>query len=171
VPEHIACAGDSSGAILTFGLLQRARGEHLPLPAAVMSISGWLDMALTGQSYVTNRDKDVFFSKAGVEWLVANVLGDGDRRDPYASPLYADLAGLPPMFLQAGADETIVDDSRMFADRARKAGVEVRFDVFPEMLHSFQMMAGRAPEADDAIRRFAGWVRPKLGLVGSRESM
>jgi epsilon-lactone hydrolase len=171
VPEHIACAGDSSGAILTFGLLQRARGERLPLPAAVMIISGWLDMALTGQSYVTNRDKDVFFSKAGVEWLVANFLGDGDRRDPYASPLYADLAGLPPMFLQAGADETIVDDSRMFVDRAKKAGVEVRFDAFPEMLHTFQMMAGRAPEADDAIRRFADWVRPKLGLVGSREAM
>jgi acetyl esterase/lipase len=61
-----------------------------------------------------------------------------------ASPLYADLAGLPPMFLQAGADETIVDDSRMFVDLAKTAGVEVRFDVFPEMLHTFQMMAGRA---------------------------
>jgi epsilon-lactone hydrolase len=72
------------------------------------------------------------------------ILGDGDRRDPYASPLYADLAGLPPMFLQAGADETIVDDSRMFVDLAKTAGVEVRFDVFPEMLHTFQMMAGRA---------------------------
>ena len=165
-PEHIACAGDSCGAILTFGLLQRARAEKLPLPAAVTIISGWLDMALTGASYVTNRDKDVFFSKAGVEWLVANFLGDGDRRDPYASPLYADFTGFPPIFLQAGADETLVDDSRMLVERARKAGVEVRFDVFPEMLHTFQMMAGRAPEADDAIGRLAEWVRPKLGLVG-----
>jgi epsilon-lactone hydrolase len=171
-PEHIACAGDSSGAILTFGLLQRARAEKLPLPADVMIISGWLDMALTGASYVTNSEKDVFFSKAGGEWLVANFLGDGDRRDPYASPLYADLTGFPPIFLQAGADETLVDDSRMLVERARKAGVEVRFDVFPEMLHTFQMMAGRAPEADDAIGRLAEWVRPKLGLVGrSRQAV
>src|SRR5262245_49395020 len=82
------------------------------------------------------------------------------------SPLYADLAGFPPIFLQAGGDETLVDDSRMFAERARQAGVEVTLDVFPEMLHSFQMMAGRAPEADDAIRRLAEWVRPKLALRG-----
>jgi epsilon-lactone hydrolase len=99
-------------------------------------------------------------------WLVANFLGDGDRRDPYARQLYADLTGFPPGFLQAGADETLVDDRRMLVERARKAGVEVRFDVFPEMLHTFQMMAGRAPEADDAIGRLAEWVRPKLGLVG-----
>jgi epsilon-lactone hydrolase len=74
------------------------------------------------------------------------------------------LKGFPPMFLQAGADETIVDESRMLAERAKKAGVEVRLDIFPEMLHTFQMMAGRAPEADEAIRRFADWVRPKLDL-------
>ena len=66
-----------------------------------MIISGWLDMALTGASFETNRDKDTFFTRAGVEWLVASFLGDGDRRDPYSSPLYADLAGFPPIFLQA----------------------------------------------------------------------
>jgi acetyl esterase/lipase len=85
-----------------------------------------------------------------------------------ASPLYADFKGFPPIYLQAGADETLVDESRMFAARAEQAGVEVRLDVFPEMLHSFQMMAGRAPEADDAISRFAEWVRPKLGLADKR---
>jgi monoterpene epsilon-lactone hydrolase len=163
--EHVAMAGDSCGAILTFGALQRARDEKLRQPAAVMVISGWLDMALTGASYETNRDKDPFFSKAGCDWLVTNFLGDGDRRDPLVSALYADLAGFPPIFLQAGADETLVDDSCMFAERAKEAGVEIRLDVFPEMLHSFQMMAGRAPEADDAIGRSSEWVRPKLGLA------
>jgi acetyl esterase/lipase len=158
-------AGDSCGAILIFGALQRARDEKLPQPAAVMMISGWLDMALTGASYETNRDKDPFFGKAGCDWLVTNFLGDGDRRDPLVSALYADLAGFPPIFLQAGADETLVDESRMFAERAKEAGVEIRLDVFPEMLHSFQMMAGRAPEADDAIGRLGEWVRPKLGLA------
>jgi epsilon-lactone hydrolase len=172
--EHIAIACDSAGAILTFGLLQRARDERLSQPAAVMIISGWLDMDLTGASYETNREKDPFFKKETVNWLVVNFLGgEGDRRAPSASPLYADLKGFPPIFMQAGADETLVDDSRMFTERAKKAGVEARLDVFPGMLHSFQMMAGRAPEADEAIRRFAEWVRPKLGLVASirRESV
>jgi epsilon-lactone hydrolase len=166
--EHIVAAGESAGAILTIGVLQRARDAGLAQPAAAMIMSGWFDLAVTGASFVTNREKDPFFAKSTVEWLASNLVGDGDRRDPYASPLYADLAGFPPIYLQAGADDTLVDDSRMFAKRAEQAGVEVKFDVFPEMLHSFQMMAGRAPEADDAIRRFAEWVRPKLDLRGER---
>src|SRR5262245_42463725 len=164
--EHIAAAGESAGAILTVGLLQRAREAGLAQPAAAMIMSGWFDLAVSGPSFVTNGEKDPFFTKTGVEWLASNFVGDGDRRDPHANPLHADPTGFPPIFLQAGGDETLVDDSRMFAERARQAGVEVRLDVFPEMLHSFQMMAGRAPEADDAIRRLAEWVRPKLGLRG-----
>ncbi|RUW97588.1 alpha/beta hydrolase, partial [Mesorhizobium sp. M8A.F.Ca.ET.059.01.1.1] len=132
-------------------------------------ISGWFDMAMTAASYETNREKDPAFAKAGVDWLAANFIGDADRRDPEVSALYADLSGFPPVFLQAGADETLVDESRMFAERARQAGVETRLDVFDGMLHSFQMMAGRAPEADDAIARFATWVRPRLGLPAAGE--
>lgn len=163
-PSHVAVAGDSAGAALIVGLLQKARDNKLPLPAAVILISGWLDMALSAPSFETNAQKDPFFTKQIVSWLAANALGDGDPRDPYASPLYADLTGFPPFFLQAGADEALVDESRMFANKAKEAGVDVRIDVFPEMLHSFQMMAGRAPEADDAIRRLGEWVRPKLGI-------
>ncbi|WP_368518372.1 alpha/beta hydrolase [Rhizobium sp.] len=163
-PMHIAAAGDSAGAILTFGLLQQARNNRTPLPAAVMILSGWLDLALSAPSFETNREKDAFFTRDVVEWLASNFLGDGDPRDPLASPLYAKLKGFPPIFLQAGGDEALVDESRMFAERAGQAGVEVRLDVFPDMLHSFQMMAGRAPEADDAIQRLADWVQAKLGI-------
>src|SRR5215510_1826028 len=164
--EHIVAAGESAGAILTVGLLQRAREAGLAQPAAAMIMSGWFDLAASGASFVTNREKDPFFTKSGVQWLASNFVGDGDRFDPHASPIHADLTGSPPIYLQAGGDEALVDDSWMFAERARQAGVDVRFETFPEMLHSFQMMAGRAPEADDAIRRFAEWVRPKLGLQG-----
>jgi len=162
--RRIAIAGDSCGAVLTYGVLQRLRAQGRPLPAASLIISGWFDMALTGASYETNRQKDPAFAKEGVDWLVTNFIGDRDRLDPEVSPLYADLSGLPPVFLQAGADETLVDESRMFAARAGEAGVDVRLDVFDGMLHSFQMMAGRAPEADDAIARLGAWVRPRLGL-------
>jgi epsilon-lactone hydrolase len=165
----IALAGDSCGAVLTYGVLQRLRAQGRPLPVATLIISGWFDMALTAASYETNREKDPAFAKAAVDWLVTNFIGNGDRLDPEVSALYADLTGFPPVFLQAGADETLVDESRMFAERARQAGVETRLDVFEGMLHSFQMMAGRAPEADDAIGRFATWVRPKLGLPATRD--
>ena len=105
--------------MLTYGVLQRLRAEGRPLPAATLIISGWFDMALTGASYETNRDKDPAFAKEAVDWLVTNFIGDRDRLDPEVSALYADLSGFPPVFLQAGADETLVDESRMFAERAR----------------------------------------------------
>jgi epsilon-lactone hydrolase len=170
-PQHVAIGGDSCGAILSIGMLQRIRDERLPMPAGAMLISGWFDLTVSAPSFETNRDKDALFSKLSVEMLAANYLGDtADRRDPYASPLHADLAGFPPLYLQAGGDETLVGESRMFADKARASGVEVSLDVFPEMLHSFQMMAGRAPEADDAIARLAEWLRPRLGSPTSREA-
>ncbi len=90
---------------------------------------------------------------------------NGNPRDPYANLLYADLKGLPPVYMHVGGDEVLLDDSRRLAERAREAGVEVRLDIFPSMQHTFQMAAGRAPESDDSILRFAEWVKPKLGLV------
>jgi acetyl esterase/lipase len=169
-PRHVAGAGDSAGVTILFGALLAARDRGLPLPAAIMSISGWYDMAASGASYQSNSQRDLFFQKGTVEWLAGMVLAGIDARDPYASPLYADVSGFPPIFLQVGGDETLLDDSRVFAERARAAGVDIRIDVFPQMLHSFQMMAGRAPEADDAIGRFAAWVRLKLGLPGAERN-
>ena len=91
-------------------------------------------------------------------------LAKATGRDPLASPLHADLTGLGPVYIQVGGDETLLDDARSLDEHARKAGLDIRLDVFPGMLHTFQMAAGRAPEADDAIRKMAAWVRPRLGL-------
>src|SRR5207302_11415981 len=88
----------------------------------------------------------------------------GTRRDPLANPLHADLKGYPPIYIQTGADETLLDDSRKLADLARRFGVEVALEIVPEMQHVFQFLAGTAPEGDAAIHRLADWVRPKLGL-------
>lgn len=164
-PYHIAFAGDSAGGGLVITAQLRARQRGLDLPAAALLISPWVDMEVTGESYGTNRETDPFFQREVVRGLARYFLGDsGDPRDPLANPLYADLAGLGPIYIQVGGDETLLDDARRLDEYARKSGVEVRLDIFPGMLHTFQMAAGRAPEADDAIRKMAHWVRPRLGL-------
>jgi monoterpene epsilon-lactone hydrolase len=164
-PGHIAFTGDSAGGGLCISTQLRARQQGLPGPAAAMPLSPWVDMTVAGPSYQTNRDRDPFFFAESVRQFAGIFLGaGGDPRDPLASPLFADLSGLAPVYIQVGGDETLLDDARQLAGQARQAGVEVRLDVFPGMLHSFQMAAGRAPEADDALARMAGWVRPRLGL-------
>jgi epsilon-lactone hydrolase len=164
---RIAVAGDSSGGGLAITTLLRARESGLPMAAALLLISPWVDMEVSGESYEMNKQTDAYFYREVVQQLVAMFLGaGGSPTDPLVNPLYADLAGLPPMFIQVGGDETLLDDSRRLEKHARDAGIEVRLDVFPQQQHTFQMAAGRAPEADDAIRRFADWVRPRLGLTG-----
>jgi len=162
---RIAFAGDSVGGWLAVTVQLRARELGLPLPAATLLMSPCVDMETTGRSYETNRDSDPFFKRDVVRGIIRGFLGeDTDARDPRANPLYADLSGLGPLYIQAGGDETLADDARLLYEHAAKAGVDARLDIVPDMLHTFQMAAGRAPEADDAIRELAGWVRPRLGL-------
>lgn len=166
-PGHIALTGDSAGGALAVTTLLRLRERGLPMPAATMPLSPWVDMEITGNSMTTNRERDVLVQKEIVEGMAATFLGEsGNRKDPLANPLYADLRGLPPMYIQLGGDETLLDDSSRLAERAREAGVDVRLDVFPQLQHVFHFSAGRAPEADAAIRKLTEWVRPKLGLQG-----
>jgi epsilon-lactone hydrolase len=168
--DHIAFTGDSSGGGLIITTQLRARERGLPLPAAAMPFSPWVDMEVIGESYDTNRDREPFFYRESVRKFAGTFLGErGDPRDPLANPLYADLSGLGPIYVQVGGDETLLDDARRLDEHARRAGVDVRLDVFPDMLHTFQMAAGRAPEADEAIHRMADWVRPKLGLQTARD--
>ena len=102
--------------------------------------------------------RDLSYTMAGL------YLGETPRNDPLANPLYADFKGFPPTYIQVGGFEAIVDDSTRAAERMKAAGVDVTCEVFPEMQHVFQFMAGRAPEANDAIAKLAKWVKPKLGL-------
>ena len=101
----------------------------------------------------------------GTTWCARQFLAGGDARDPSASPLYADLAGLPPLYIQAGDWDILVDDAIRVADRARRAGVDVRLDVFPEMLHAHQIWAGNMPEADDAVARIGDYARQHVALT------
>ena len=163
--SHVAFTGDSSGGGLVVTSMLLARDTGLALPAAGMPLSPWFDYEATGASQDTNAETDKLLNREFGLALAATFLGEsGDRHDPYVNPLYGNLAGLPPMFLQVSDAETLLDDSRSFAEQAREAGVEVRLDVFAGQQHTFQMAAGRSAIADDAIGRLADWVRPRLGM-------
>jgi acetyl esterase/lipase len=162
---HVAFAGDSSGGALTVTAMLLARDQGLPLPAGGMPFSPWFDYEGTGASQETNAATDRLLNKEFGLALAGMFLGEsGDPHDPYVNPMHGNLTGLPPMYLQVSDAETLLDDSRSFAEQARNAGVEVRLDVFAGQQHTFQMAVGRSPIADDAIRRLADWVRPRLGL-------
>jgi monoterpene epsilon-lactone hydrolase len=164
-PDHIALIGDSAGGGLAVTTILCAREQGLPLPAATMPLSPWLDMEAKGETFETNAARDLIVTRDIIQMMAATFLGaDGNRQDPLANPLHADLSGFPPIYVQTGADETLLDDSRKLADLSLKSGVEVTLEIVPEMQHVFRFLAGTAPEGDVAIRHLADWVRPKLGL-------
>ncbi len=166
-PKHIALIGDSAGGALAVTTILRAREKGLPFPAATMPLSPWLDMEAGGETFETNRERDVLVTRDVIGVMAGMFLGEGgNRKHPLANPLHADLRGLPPMYIQTGADEALLSDSRDLAEAARQTGVEVTLEVVPEMQHVFQFLAGVAPEADAAIARLAHWVRPHVGLGG-----
>jgi acetyl esterase/lipase len=165
-PNHLALTGDSAGGGLAITTILRAREQGLPLPAATMPLSPWLDMEGTGGTFETNKERDVLVAREIIQTMATTFLGEsGDRRHPLANPLHADLRGLPPIYIQVGGHETLLDDSHALAEAVRRADGEVRLDVCPGMQHVFHFLAGVAPEADEAIGKLAAWVRPKLSLV------
>jgi monoterpene epsilon-lactone hydrolase len=162
---HMAIAGDSSGGGLTLTTTLRARELGLPTPAALLLISPWVDMAVSSDTYESNRETEAFFYQEVVQELARLFLAGADPKDPWVSPLYADLGRLAPTSIQVGGDETLLGESLRLAEKMREAGVDVQLEVFPDQQHTFQMAAGYAPESDDAIQKLAVWVRPKLGLA------
>ena len=164
-PEHIAISGDSAGGGLAVATLVKLRDDGVALPAAAVPMSPWVDLEATGESMTTRADVDIIVDEVGIKWMAEQFLAGSDARHPHAAPLWADLTGLPPMYIQVGDEETLLDDSVRLTERAGAAGVEVRLDVFPEMQHVFQATAGNLPEADDAIARIGEWLRPRLGLA------
>ena len=168
--RHIAVSGDSAGGGLAMATLVAIRDRGLPNPAAGVPMSPWIDLEATGASMRTKADVDLMVAAAGLMMMAELFLNGRTARDPLAAPLHADLAGIAPIYVQVGGEETLLDDSTRLATNAAAAGVDVRLDVFPEMQHVFQLSAGNMPEADDAIERIAAWLRPKLDLARPPEA-
>jgi acetyl esterase/lipase len=163
-PSHIATAGDSAGGNLAMSVCLRTRAADLPFPAAIVGISPWLDMEVNGWSLDTNAKRSAVGSRESYRQIVAMLLEGHDPTDPFANPLYADLTGFPPIYLSAGSEEALLDNPERLAESAKKAHVDVTLKIAEGMQHVYEFMAGRAPEADEAIADMATWLRPKIGL-------
>ena len=161
-PASVAFAGDSAGGGLALGTLVALRDAGEPLPAAVVVLSPWTDLALTGESLRSRAAADVMIKPAGMAETAAAYLAGQDPRHPYASPLYADLHGLPPVLIHVGDAEVILDDSTRFAARAKGYGVGVTIEVWDEMPHVWHAFAGLLPEADQAIERIGSWLTERI---------
>lgn len=163
---RIVVMGDSAGGGLTLALLLALRDRALPLPAAAVALSPWTDLALTGSTLVTNAAADPIIDVEELPKFAADYLAGVDPRIPYASPLYADLAGLPPVLIQVGSDEVLLDDSVRLVERLRRAGNSAELQIWPRMFHAWHLFAPIVPEARQAIAAIGAFVQRRLGAGG-----
>ena len=150
-PENIVLAGDSAGGGLTAACLIDLRDKQLPLPAAAVLISPWLDMSLAGETMITNDENDSSISAVSMPRTPELFISEDQINDPLASPLEADLGGLPPLLIQVGDEEGLLSDSERFNEKAAASGVDVELRVWPEMFHVWHTCVGLFEEASAAI--------------------
>ncbi len=161
--ERTAVAGDSAGGGLTLATLVALRDAGDPAPAAGLCISPWTDLALTGGSIESRAAEDPMVQGDDLRLMAEAYLGGGDARAPLASPLYADLEGLPPLLLQVGSAEVLLDDAVRVAERARACGVEAELRVWDDMFHVWHAFAGMLPEGQAAVEEMAAFLEDQLG--------
>jgi monoterpene epsilon-lactone hydrolase len=157
-PARIAVAGDSAGGGLTVATMVKLRDENEPLPAAAVCLSPWVDMEGIGESMKTRAEVDPIVERGPLLEMAEAYLGGADPRTPLAAPLYADLKGLPPMLIQVGTAEVLLDDSTRLAEEAKKAGVDVTLEPWEDMIHIWQFFASMVPEGRDAVDRIASFI-------------
>lgn len=150
-PHRIAVAGDSAGGGLTVAALLAIRDAKLPTPGAGVCMSPWVDLEGLGASMKTRAAVDPVVQREGLLGMAAAYLAGKNPRTPLAAPLHADLKGLPPLLIQVGNDETLLDDSTRLAEKAKAAGVSVKLEVWPEMIHVWQLFAAFLPEGQQAV--------------------
>jgi len=161
--SKIAFAGDSAGGGLSVTTTLAARAARLPLPGAVVTFSAGLDYTRSGRSMDTKAGADPFFTRESMAHTAAMYLAGQDPYQELLSPAtLADMTGFPPLLLQVGTNELLLDDSVRLAERAREAEVDVVLDVTAGVPHVFQSFIGQLDEADAALERAALFIRQHL---------
>jgi len=161
--KEIVVMGDSAGGGLTLALLMKLRDEGLRLPEAAVALSPWTDLALTGGSLAANAASDPMLNAGDMPAVAADYLAGADPRHPYASPLYGDPSGLPPVLIQVGSDEVLRDDAVRMAEKLRAANPLSELQIWPLMPHVWQAYAPVLPEARAAVADIGQFVRRILG--------
>ncbi len=165
-PCQIILAGDSAGGGLALALLASLRDSGEPLPAGAVCISPWTDLALSGASMQEKAKADRVLDPQSLQKYAGMYAADHALETPYISPLYANPHDFPPLLIQVGADEILLDDALRFAVKARAVGVDVALEVWDGMFHVFQMVAV-LPETQEAVANIAEFVTTCLNKAES----
>jgi monoterpene epsilon-lactone hydrolase len=160
-PAHLVLAGDSAGGNAVLSTLVAARDAGDPMPACAYLLSPWTDLTGSGESMRTKVDVDPMLEPRFIASAAAAYADGRPLDDPGLSPLFANLSGLPPLLVQCGTEEVLLDDSVRLVDRARDAGVDVSLDVRDGMWHVYQAFAPYVPEATDALIGAAMFIRSR----------
>jgi epsilon-lactone hydrolase len=161
-PDKIAIGGDSAGGGLTLATMIRLRDTGKPLPGCAWLVSPWVDLQMTGASLAEKADVDPLIQKPYLEELASAYLAGADPAGPLVSPLHADLAGLPPLLVQVGSAETLLDDALRIARRAGAADVPVNLEVWPHMIHAWHLWAAELDDGRRAIASAGAFIRTRL---------
>ncbi|HEY2069500.1 MAG TPA: alpha/beta hydrolase [Rhizomicrobium sp.] len=158
-PGKLAIAGDSAGGGLTIATLVAARDMGLPTPACAVAISPWADLSQTSEAYGARAKRDPMITKEGLDGMSASYLAGKDAKTPLASPVFADLKGLPPLLIQVGTEEALYSDSITLTARAEEAGVDVSTESWGGMMHVWHAFHPLLSEGRDAIARIGAFIR------------
>lgn len=160
-PAKIALAGDSAGGGLVLSLLLRLRDENLPLPACAACFSPWADLAGTGESVGTNAERDDLFYPQNIQEFANAYLGGAAAAadEPYASPVFGDFRGLPPILFHIGSTEILLDDARRIHQKIQAGGGASELEIYEDTFHCWQMAVGFMPEARDSLAKAAAFIR------------
>ena len=159
--SRLAIAGDSAGGGLTIATLVNLRDKKLLLPACAVALSPWVDLEGLGNSITTRAAQDPMVQKDGLVWMAKMYLAGQDPKTPLAAPLHADLKDLPPVLIQVGSAETLLDDAIRVAEKMHAAGVDARLAIWPNMLHVFPLFAPILSEGRDGCIEIGNFIRSK----------
>jgi acetyl esterase/lipase len=162
-PNRLAIAGDSAGGGLTIATLIAARQKGLAMPAGAAVISPWVDLTNSAPSFRIRAERDPMITRDTVDNLAAAYLAGQDAKSPLASPLYADLKGLPPLLIQVGSEEVLHDDASQLYERALDAGVEATLESWGEMIHVWHIFHPMLARGREAVERIGQFLRSRMG--------